>query len=54
MYADDVALLGHSKEVLVSNAHILLNIAKDIGLDVNIDKQNTWLQVERGWMEMVT
>ena len=38
MYADDMALLGDSEEVLISNTHIILNSAKDIGLKVNIDK----------------
>ena len=38
MYADDVVLLGDSEEVLTSNTNILLNKAKDIGLEVNIDK----------------
>ena len=38
VYADDVDLLGDSEEVLVSNVHILLNSAKDIGLEINIDK----------------
>ena len=30
MYADDVAVLGDSEEELISNAHILLNSARDI------------------------
>ena len=38
MYADDVVLLGDSEEVLISNTDILLNITKDIRLEVNIDK----------------
>ena len=38
VYADVLALLGNSEEVLTSNTHILLNSAKDIGLKVNIDK----------------
>ena len=38
MYADDVAVLGHSEEVLALNTHILLNSAKGIGLKVNTNK----------------
>ena len=52
MYADDVALLGDNEEILISKTDILLNIAKDIELEINITKQDTWLQIERGWMEM--
>ena len=38
MYADDVASLGDSEELLKSHTNILLNSAKDIRLEVNIDK----------------
>ena len=38
VYADDMALLGDSEELLISNMDILLKSAKDIGLEVNIDK----------------
>ena len=38
VYADDVTLLWDSEEVLICNTDILWNSAKDIGLEVNIDK----------------
>ena len=38
VYANDVAFLRDSEEVLLSNTHTLLSSAKDIGLEVNIDK----------------
>ena len=41
VYVDDVILLEDNEEVLTSNMDILLNSAKDIELEVNIDKQNT-------------
>ena len=38
VYADEMTLLGDSEEVLVSDTDILLNSAKDIDIEVYIEK----------------
>ena len=38
VYADDIVLLGDSKEIIKDNMHILRSNTRKLGLEVNVNK----------------
>jgi hypothetical protein len=39
VYADDVHLLGKNMNIIKKNTEALLNVSKDVGLEVNTEKK---------------
>jgi hypothetical protein len=54
VYADDINILGGSIHTKKKNREALVLASKEIGLEVNADKTNTWSNLDIRMQDKIT
>jgi hypothetical protein len=54
VHADDVNILGRSIHIKKKNREVIVLASKEIGLEINADKTNTWSNLNTGMQDIIT